>query len=802
MSVIWVKVWFDLWHNKLRTLLVILSIAVGVFAVGTTFGLAEQMLPTMDAAHQMTLPAHVTMALMQPVDRDSLLALSDVPEVEEVEVLNMIEVRYKLDPGDKWRKGVIMSRDDYESEVYELLQLKAGSWPEGKYLNIERMHAPFYGIDVGDKVIFEVGKRERTFEISGKIRHPFVPPPSMYDMAYFFGGEDTMEEYGIPRGQFTRIMFRVTPYTDDHAREVASVVKERLAKQGVSVAATMYQDPNKHWGRAFVDGMALVTKVLAVISMLLSAVLVSNTLMAIITQQTNQLGILKAIGGTSFTVLRVYLSGVVIYGLLSLGIALPLGSLASFRISSWFLSLYNIEYTQFTSSPQATIFMVVAALVVPLAAALIPILQGAAITVRQAIASYGLGGDFGSNWIDRLVEGIGRRFLISYQAMALANTFRRKGRLLLTQLVLIIAGVMFLMVMSLSSSIDATLDAEFARRDYDVVISFDDLQRVDRTVAMMEATPGVDHAGMWLAVPATILHQGQKMLDAGLGSQLQGVPVEDPMYKPLIVEGRWLQPGDRRVIVMNKTTADDEDIRVGDTVTLDLGVMGESDWQVVGLYRVFLMFGGGFNIDALYGPRDVVFAATKKTGRANLLLVRTQNHAPEAVELTASQLGDLFREHNIEISQTETMPSTRRTSDVSFSYVVIMLLVLAVIVAMVGGIGLMGALWISVIERTKEIGVMRAIGALSRTIMGMFILEGIVQGLMSWVIAVPLSLLVTPVMANALGMAMFNSRLDFQFNIQAVFIWLGSILVVALVAAIIPARNATRINVRQSLNYE
>ena len=329
MSVIWVKVWFDLWHNKLRTLLVILSIAVGVFAVGTTFGLAEQMLPTMDAAHQMTLPAHVTMALMQPVDRDSLLALSDVPEVEEVEVLNMIEVRYKLDPGDKWRKGVIMSRDDYESEVYELLQLKAGSWPEGKYLNIERMHAPFYGIDVGDKVIFEVGKRERTFEISGKIRHPFVPPPSMYDMAYFFGGEDTMEEYGIPRGQFTRIMFRVTPYTDDHAREVASVVKERLAKQGVSVAATMYQDPNKHWGRAFVDGMALVTKVLAVISMLLSAVLVSNTLMAIITQQTNQLGILKAIGGTSFTVLRVYLSGVVIYGLLSLGIALPLGPFAA-----------------------------------------------------------------------------------------------------------------------------------------------------------------------------------------------------------------------------------------------------------------------------------------------------------------------------------------------------------------------------------------------------------------------------------------------------------------------------------------
>jgi putative ABC transport system permease protein len=422
--------------------------------------------------------------------------------------------------------------------------------------------------------------------------------------------------------------------------------------------------------------------------------------------------------------------------------------------------------------------------------------------VRQAIASYGLGGDFGTSWIDRLVERIGRRFLNSVNAMALANTFRRKGRLALTQLVLIIAGVMFLMVMSLSSSITATLDTEFGRRSYDIIVSFDDLQRVDRTAALAESVSGVEHTGMWLAVPATVLREGQKLLDAGLGSQLQGVPVDDPMYTPLIVEGRWLQPGDGRVIVLNKSTADDEGIRVGDTVTLDLGSLGEDKWLVVGLYRVFVMFGGGFSTDAIFAPQDAVFAATKKTGRAGTLLVRTQSHASEEVELIASRLGDVFRAHNMEIAASETMPATRRTSDVTFSYVVIMLLVLAVIVALVGGIGLMGALWISVIERTKEIGVMRAIGAQSRTIIGMFILEAVVQGMLSWIIAVPLALLVTPVMANALGLTLFKSQLDYAFNIQAVFVWLATILVIAALASIVPARNATRINVRQSLTYE
>jgi putative ABC transport system permease protein len=75
MSVIWYKVWFDLWHNKLRTLLVVISITVGVFSVGATFGMTEQMLPTMDSAHQVTRPAHVTMALTELIDHDIAIAL-------------------------------------------------------------------------------------------------------------------------------------------------------------------------------------------------------------------------------------------------------------------------------------------------------------------------------------------------------------------------------------------------------------------------------------------------------------------------------------------------------------------------------------------------------------------------------------------------------------------------------------------------------------------------------------------------------------------------------------------------------
>ena len=94
-----------------------------------------------------------------------------------------------------------------------------------------------------------------------------------------------------------------------------------------------------------------------------------------------------------------------------------------------------------------------------------------------------------------------------------------------------------------------------------------------------------------------------------------------------------------------------------------------------------------------------------------------------------------------------------------------MLLALAVIVAVVGGIGLMGALSISVVERTKEIGVLRAVGARSRTIMGMFVMEGVLQGLFSWIMAVPLSFALGSYMAKTLGQVMFSANLDYRVQL-------------------------------------
>jgi putative ABC transport system permease protein len=799
MGVIWHKVWFDLWHNKTRTFLAVLSIAAGVFAMGAIFGMADMMIGEMDRSHQSVLPPHINVALTDFVDAQTIENLREIPGVEGVEPYNEVSVLYKIHPGDNWRQGVIHMRGDYFHQKYELVQLRQGAWPSGKNdLGIERMAANFNHLSIGTPITFKLGNRERTIPITSLIRHPFVPPPFMFDLSFFFMSGQGLERFDIPDGEYGSFYVRVTPYSPDHAKEVATAIKDKLAKQGIGVGGFAYQDPNRHWGRSFMDGFVLVQRILALISVLMGAVLVYNTLTNLITQQTDQIGILKAIGARSTTIAGVYMVSAFVYGVLALLIALPLGALVAFGVARYFLDLFNIDFNQFEYSRQAVTLQVAAALGMPLLAGLPPVLRGAAITVREAIASYGLAGRSKARWIDRVIDRIGAHWPSQY-ATALGNMFRRKARLLLTELVLITAGSSFLAVMSLNSSIGLTMDRIYGRSRYDSIIQFAGNQRVERVSTVANAVQGVDQVELHLVQSASMFVAGQLVKEAGVGTSIEGIPAGSDFYEPLIVAGRWLKPDDGQAIVITRNAAEKNHIQVGDTVTLDLGDLGEDKWKVVGLYDP--VFAGGFNPDTIYAPLGTLYHVTKKYNQGTILYMRTTSHDGAFTSALTTRLKNLLDDRGLKVAISQTLVEARRTNDFQFGMVVWMMLGLSVIVALVGGIALMGALSIGVIERTKEIGVLRAVGARSRTILGIFVMEGILQGMASWCIAVPVSLLTGPLLAQGLGVAMFGATLDYEYNWPAVGMWFAFILVISIIASIVPANSATRISVRDSLAY-
>ncbi len=162
-----------------------------------------------------------------------------------------------------------------------------------------------------------------------------------------------LERFDVPNDTYGSFFVRVKPYSADYAKDVATLIKDRLAKQDIGVATFVYQDPDRHWGRAFMDGFTLVQQVLAVIAVLMGAVLVYNTLSNQITQQTNQIGILKAIGARSSTIAGVFLVSTFIFGLLALILALPLGAIVAYGVAGYFLNLFNIDFSTFQFSSKA-----------------------------------------------------------------------------------------------------------------------------------------------------------------------------------------------------------------------------------------------------------------------------------------------------------------------------------------------------------------------------------------------------------------------------------------------------------------
>ncbi len=230
---------------------------------------------------------------------------------------------------------------------------------------------------------------------------------------------------------------------------------------------------------------------------------------------------------------------------------------------------------------------------------------------------------------------------------------------------------------------------------------------------------------------ANLFLEGQQVKDAGISTNIRGIRTGSDIYEPLIVAGRWLSAQDAgRVLVIPRQTAEDHNIHLSDMITLDLGVYGKENWQVIGLYEP--VFVGGFSSANLYAPMETLYKISKKYNRASQIMVRTTAHDEASVTAITKSLKDVFERHSLKVAASTTQLEARATNEWQFSLVTNMLLALSIIVALVGGIALMGALSIGVIERTKEIGVLRAIGARSRTILGIFVMEGVLQGLISW----------------------------------------------------------------------
>ena len=789
MSVVWRKVWRDLAHNKVRTLLAVLSTAVGVFALGLVFGLSGMMRERMTEDHRATMPGHINV-WGGPFDQDTVDAVLRETGVADAEVeIHRISFRWKQEGEAEWRDGGLFARADYEAQRMNLIDLLDGRWPTERTLAVERQSSLHFDVPLDTAIIVEVGRRERRLPVEGLVRVADVWPPQFGGDATFYATPETVAWLTGYEG-FNDLYVRLESFSEEGAKEAAEQIKRRLERMGLRAGGHQITDPDVHWMQEMVDTMFVILTILGSLSLGLSAFLIVNTMNALVAQQVWQIGVMKVIGATFGRIMRLYLMTTLIYGVLASLVAVPLGAAGAHLVAGWLLDFMNIGVGAFRVAPAAVTVQIAVGVAVPLLAALVPVVGGARISPHQAISNYGLGAGFGRSPLDRLIGRI--RFLSRPVALSLRNTFRRKARVALTLLTLTIGGVMFIMVMSVGASFNNTIEVLLDDFGFDVWVGFDRSYRVARLVEVTESVPGVTRAEVW--------NYRGAMLSLADGEErqiyLRGLPPDSAMFNPRIVSGRWLLPDDGHAIVLNSKIGFDESIQVGDQIKLTIGGR-ESVWTVVGL-----ILNINNNQRECFAPFDALAREVGNVNRGASVQVMSEQHDAESQQTLIGDLRDAYTAHGIETSRFGSAGEVREQNRSQFDILTYLMLSMAILAAVVGSFGLMGTMSINVVERGREIGVMRAIGATSSAIAGIFVSEGMLLGVLSWLLAVPLSYPGARLFSNVVGDTLMQLPLDFSYSIGGVALWLVAVIILSALASLWPALRATKVSVREVLAYE
>jgi putative ABC transport system permease protein len=641
---------------------------------------------------------------------------------------------------------------------------------------------------------------QREMRIAGLAYDPAQLPAQIDSTPYGYISFDTLEWLGEPYGFNELYVISTNPEDKVWAQQVVNLVKDKAEKSGYTIPLSMTAEPGQLPMDDVLQGILLLMGSLGVLSLFLSVFLVVNTVSALLAQQKRQIAVMKAIGGGSLQILGMYLVMVVAYGVLALMISIPLGTVGARGLSQMLAAMFNFNLPVMSIPSETILIQIVIGLILPVLASLFPFLSSLRLSAAEAMSAHTIGkGRFGKNWIDHLLSGSNlwftRRLSIRPLLLSVRNTFRSKGRLALTLITLTLASATFISVFNVRSSLSSTVDDMIQWFNFDVMLTFDRPYRAEKLQHEALEVPGVTKTDVWIQLPARMVRSDGSE-SAMMYMFAPHVGDSSLVRSPALSEGRWLTPeDDNAVVVPSGLLQDEPELGLGKEIILKL-YGRERSFKIVGTF-----VGSSFGA-ILYTNYDYLATATNRVGEADALLITTKAHDAASVEAESKALEEHFERMGLGVSMIATLPSERADAEAIFDAIVALLLVMAILLALVGGLGLMGTMSINVLERTREIGVLRAIGAPNRGVAQVFILEGITIGLLSWSMGSLLAIPLTQGLNTALGGATMGTALTYSYSMPGLWLWLGVVLFLSALASFIPARNASRLTVREVLAYE
>ncbi len=795
MSPRWRKVFKDLWENKARTMLVVASIAVGVFAVGSVLNSYINFSHDMDADYALSKPHHGSLYSM-PFDMAMVKTLEQLPGVETAQGFSSFSGQVEGILGN-W-VPIYVNALPKEQKMDKVFPLPGQELPylAANEVLIEKTSLALMNVKKGDTIEVKLpDERIRRLKVAGVI-HDVNAYSSVFSggvTAYVSPG--TMEKL-TGTNEFTELRFRVDgdDLTELHVKEVAAAISQKLEKSGRMVFATVVIEPGQHPMRSTTQSLLALMGGLGGLAVFLSAFLVVNTISAVLARHTRQIGVMKAVGATTSQVIGMYVVLILAFGGLALLIAVPISALVAQLALVGMAGMLNFEAGGIRIPLPSLLLQLMVGLLLPLGASLVPVMKGARMTVREAISNYGIGAQaFGKSLIDRMVEKVS--FLSRPLLISLRNTFRRKARLALTLSTLVLAGAIFIAVFNIRASFNFALKEALGYFLSDVNVALYDMAHIGQVEELMMQVPHIQKVEPWATMPARILSE-----DKSTATEIMvwGAPENSTLIQPTIVEGRWLVPGDQNALVIgNHVLQTRPELGVGDDVVLLINNR-EYHFTIVGIFRM----AGTVIPPFTYASFDYLNITMDNPGRAAYYRVDLDTDGVKAEREAGEQISQVLGALDITVGDWTTGTENRAQQEQVTNILVGFLLFMAALIAIVGGLGLSGTMSMNVMERTREIGVMRSIGASNGAILFMVVFEGMLIGVISWGVGVVLAIPISKILCDTVGVAFLSMPMKTVLAADGMIIWLIVVIVLSAVASLAPAMSAARLTVRDVLAYE
>ena len=723
---------------------------------------------------------------------DQLAALEALPNVAAVEPRSRVETRVFV--GARRAPARVIGVRDFAHQQVDVVRVESGAAPgPGEVLaDVQDANTGVYDGVTGDTLRVAGAARSAsdgaTLRISGRGRSlPGGEEVQDDSVIVLYAPVATVEALSAERG-YSSLAFRLEDPSPKAAAATVGAIRHYLRSVPGFAGFRNLPDvraPGDWPGKAETEKFSQLLGVITMLALLSALVLVSNTMTTLVAEQTGEIGIMRAIGARRRQVAFVYVRTALLLGALGAVVGVALGIVLSNVLARYFASEFWAVGAGFGVDVPVVLVSAAVGLLAPPLAALPAIRRGVRVDLREALESTGsaVGGQDAG---DRLLRRA--RFLPRTIQIGLRNVGRRRRRSLATALIVALAVGNLLACLGLAAAATKATRQAWGDHLEDVQVSTGGRALFDeRAQRAIRATPGVAEAEPVLK--NTVALGGREAFVWGVERV--------PLLRYRVAGGRWFTAAEERararVAVIERNLAQIAGVEVGDRITLATAA-GPLHLRVVGTAKNQQEDG-----TALYVPLTTVRSILGQPTGASTFWIRTSSPAPAFVDRTTTSVESRLAALGYEVGSEVTYVAERDEVAANRSITTSITVLGFVIVAM-SMVGLASAITTAVIERTREIGILRCIGARARDVRRIFVTEGLTLAFAGWLLGIPLGFVLNRSLVWLIW-EVVEVRIPFVFPPWNIALALAGTLLLALLVTLLPIRRAVRFRPGNALRY-